>query len=193
MDSPMFQAYLITCLVTGKCYIGITSRDLDQRWSEHLYDARSGRTAMLISRAIAKHGAENFKIEVIVCARSWPDICAAESILIEQHATKSPRGYNLSNGGEGPFGVKRGAESIERSAAKHRGRPCHPNTRLAASRTHKGIKKAPEHCARIAAGRLGKPRGEETKAKISAYWAQRRATGAFKTAVPYAHAARPAP
>jgi len=190
MGSSLFQAYIITCLINGKRYIGITARGLNRRWSEHIYDARSGRTGMLISRAIAKHGAENFHIEVICSARSWDGICAAEMALIEQHRTKSPNGYNISDGGEGPFGIKKTAESVERSAAKHRGRPCHPNTRAAASRFHKGVKKTPEHCAKIAAGKVGRPRSEAMKAKLRAYWAARREAGEFKTAAPYAHHSR---
>lgn len=193
MDSPMFQAYLVTCSITGKHYIGITSRTIKRRWAEHLYDARSGRTAMLISRAIAKHGAESFCIKVLCSANSWPEICAVEAALIDQHGTRSPSGYNLSEGGEGPFGVKHSAEAVERSASKHRGKPCHPNTRAAAAKFHLGKPKSAEHCARIAAGKRGKPRNEATKQKLAAYWAARRAVGEFKTSEPYAHHSRPAP
>lgn len=143
---------------------------------------------MLISRAIAKHGADNFRIEAICSAGSWAGICAAEVALIAQYATRSPNGYNVSDGGEGPFGVKKTAESVERSAAKHRGKPCHPNT-IAAARAMKGIAKPTGHGAKVAAARRGKPRSSATRAKIAAYWAERRAFGAFKTDRPYAHAA----
>lgn len=189
MDWPMFQAYRISCLTTGRAYIGITSRSLKRRWAEHVYDGRSRRTKMAISRAIGKYGAGNFRIEGLCCARSWPDICASESILIEQHRTRAPYGYNLSSGGDGAFGVKHTPEAIERSAAKHRGKPCHPNTRAAASRTHAGKPKSAETRMKISAARKGKPRSEETKAKISVYWARRRAAGEFKTTEPYAHSA----
>ena len=188
----MFQAYLITCHVNGRCYVGITSRALRRRWYEHLYDARTGAKRMAVTRAIAKYGADNFSIAALCCARTWEDICAAEVTLIEQLGTRTPGGYNVSNGGEGPFGVKRSAESVERSAAKHRGKPCHPNTRAAAAKTHLGKPKSAEHRARIAAWRTGKPRSEATKAKIAAYWAARRTAGEFKTAEPYAHARKAA-
>jgi group I intron endonuclease len=182
-------AYLVTCLVTRKQYVGITSRTLKQRWVEHVYDSRR-RHRTALSRAIAKYGDENFRIEALCCARTWADICDAEGTLIRQWATMAPNGYNLSGGGAGAFGVKKSAESIERSAAKHRGRSCHQNTRMAASRTHKGVPKTQEHRARIAAGKTGKRQSEATKARISAYWAARRAAGEFKTQRPYAHARR---
>ena len=182
----LFCAYLITCAVTGHSYIGITSRGIRQRWNEHLYSARKRPNVGLVNRAISKHGAAQFSIRVICEARSWANLCAIESVLIEQFQTRAPHGYNLSDGGEGPFGVKRSAESVERSAAKHRGKPCHPNT-VAAARARKGQKKPPGHGAKVAAALRGTHRTEETKAKLSVYWAKRRAEGAFKTAEPYAH------
>lgn len=188
----MFQAYLITCRVNGRQYVGITSRGVDRRWAEHLFDSRADTKRMAVTRALAKHGPENFTIEAICSASTWDGICAVESLLIVQHGTRAPCGYNVSAGGAGPFGVKRTADQIERSASKHRGLPCHPNTRAAAVRTHKGKPKGAEHRAKISASRIGKPRSAETKAKIAAYWAERRAAGAFKTAEPYGHARKAA-
>lgn len=184
----MFQAYIIRCLITNRGYIGITSRPLRKRWAEHLYDARKPKTKnMAISRAIAKYGAENFTIESLCCALSWDDICAVEAALIEQRGTRAPGGYNVAGGGEGSFGVKRSPTSIELSAAKHRGKPCHPNTRRASSLFHKGRKKSSDHREKIAAAKRGVSRSPETKAKIAAYWAARRAAGDFKTDRPYEH------
>lgn len=185
---PRFHAYLITCLLDGKVYIGITSRTLRQRWNEHIYESRRGRSGMTLAWAIAKHGAEHFSMEAVCSAGSWADICAVEIALIEQYNCRAPRGYNLRNGGEGVFGHTRSAESIERSAAKHRGRPCHPNTRAAASATHRGRPKSAEMRAKLSAAKKGIPRSETAKQKIRASWAKRRAAGEFKTSEPYAHA-----
>lgn len=184
-----FHAYVITCGINGRRYVGITSRGVAQRWAAHLHDSRKAKKNLLIARAIAKHGAENFHVEEVCCATSWADICAIETALIQQHGTQVPNGYNVSLGGAGPFGAKRTAEQVERSASKHRGLPCHPNTREAATRTHRGVPKTAEHRAKIAAAHVGKSRSEETKAKISAAWAAKRAAGKFKTDRPYAHAA----
>lgn len=183
----MFQAYVIRCLIDGKLYVGITSRSIRQRWNEHLYESRRDRSRMTVAWAIAKHGADNFRIEPVCCARSWSDICAAERALIEQHGCVAPVGYNLRKGGEGAFGRTPTAEAVERSAAKHRGKPCHPNT-IAAARARKGQPKPVGHGAKVAAARRGKRQSAETKAKIAAYWAARRAAGHFKTDRPYAHA-----
>lgn len=189
----MFQAYIISCLIDGKVYVGITSRSLKRRWNEHLYASRKGNSPMTVARAIGKHGPDNFRMESICSARTWADICAVETVLISQYDSRAPNGYNLREGGEGSFGHGRTAESIERSAAKHRGKPCHPNT-LAASKAGKGRKKPQDFGAKIAVALTGKIRTEETKAKIRASWAAKRADGAFKTREPYAHHAKiPAP
>lgn len=184
--TALFQAYRICSLIDGKVYIGITSRSLKARWAEHLYESRRKRSGMTISAAIAKHGAENFVIETVCCARSWGDICDAERLLIDQYSCRTPRGYNLREGGEGAFGYKPSADAVERSAAKHRGRPCHPNT-IAAAHARKGQPKPAGHGAKVAAARRGKQRSPETKAKLRAYWATRRAAGEFKTRQPYEH------
>ena len=187
----MFQAYLITCRVSERCYVGITGRTLAKRWSEHVYDAKRGRT--VLARAIAKYGPENFSIEPICGFRSWADAQAVEDTLICQHGTMAPTGYNSMPGGRGrSIGFKPSPDAVARSAAAHRGLPCHPNT-LAAARARKGMPKPMGHGAKVAATKRGKPRSAETKAKLSAYWAARRRAGEFKTAEAYSHHARPAP
>lgn len=190
MDSPIFFAYLITCAVDGKVYVGITSRTLKQRWAEHLYESRRRRSGMTMAAAIAKHGADKFTIEFLCCSRSWGCICETERQLIAQYSCLAPHGYNLRSGGEGAFGVGRTAESIERSAAKHRGKPCHPNTRAAAIRTHKGKPKSAATRAKMASAKIGKPKSDAAKEKIRAYWADRRVRGEFKTTYPYQHHAK---
>lgn len=91
----MFQAYLITCLINNRQYIGITSRGLRHRWSEHVYDSKARNKKMAISRAIAKYGAENFRMDALCSARSWEDICAVEPILIIQWSQSDGRDKNV--------------------------------------------------------------------------------------------------
>lgn len=185
----MFHAYVVTCRPTGKQYVGITSEDVIRRWKNHVYYSRRKRSyASALGAAIRKYGALAFGIESVGCACCLEDAHALESLLIHQYGTFAPNGYNLTLGGEGRFGFRPSPQSVEQSAVKHRGRPCHPNTRLAASRFHKGRKRSLEHRARISAAKKGQPRSEGTKAKLRAYWAERRSLGEFKTTTPYEHA-----
>jgi hypothetical protein len=130
----VFQAYCITCDATGLKYIGITSTSLTARWKAHTYRARRYPGAAGLMAAIVRHGHGSFIIEALCCARSWADIAAVEPLLIEQWRTMEPHGYNLAPGGQGGYGYVRTPESIERSASKHRGRPCHPNTKARSER-----------------------------------------------------------
>ena len=186
----MFQSYLITCLPTGKSYVGITSASLRRRWLEHQSNARRRPHGGALYAAILKYGASAFSIEALACGRSWKDLCAIEETLIRQWSTLL--GYNLTFGGEGRFGFKPSRESVERSAAKHRGKPCPPNTREAAIRTHRNKPKSQEHRERISAAKRGVPKSSETKVKLAAYWAARRAAGSFKTEKAYAHSRKAA-
>jgi len=188
----MFQAYIIICVPSGRRYIGITGRSLKQRWVEHIHDARKRPKANVLFRAIEKHGADNFTMASICCAKSWADICVIESLLIAQHGTLAPNGYNLTLGGEGRFGYRPSKESVERSAAKHRGLPCHENTRAASSAFHSGRPKSVEHRTKIALSKKGKARSKATREKLRIYWANRRANGEFKTSKPYEHARKAA-
>lgn len=165
----MFQAYLITCLPSGKQYVGITGRrNLRDRWKEHVYNSRKRAKTNALYSAIAKYGPLAFSIESISSYQSWSEACEAEPGLISQFRSLAPQGYNLMRGGEGrQIGFRPSAESVERSAAKHRGRPCHENTRHAASLRHKGRAKSPDHRAKIAAAKTGIPRSQETRRRIS--------------------------
>jgi group I intron endonuclease len=191
MTPLAFSAYLVTCETTGKRYIGITSGDVARRWKDHIYYSRRRRSrASALSDAIRKYGPEVFSVLEVCAARSLQDAVAVERILIQQFGTFAPVGYNLTLGGEGRFGYRPSPESVEQSAAKHRGRPCHPNTRLAGRRTHLGKQKTLPHRERIAAAKRGVHRSEATKAKLRAYWAARRDRNEFTTSQPYEHHAR---
>lgn len=120
-------AYLATCLPTGKQYIGITGRALARRWYEHAADAETRPGKNPLRRAIAKYGERRFTVEPIACARTYADLLATEIILIEQWATQTPRGYNISLGGEGAFGCTR---SLAHRAAISRARAGKPRSAI---------------------------------------------------------------
>ena len=182
----MFHAYIVICASTNKKYVGVTGGSIEERWKWHLTDAKR-RTGSALWAAIRKYGSDCFNIQSVACAKSLPDILAIERLLIVQYCTFAPNGYNLTMGGEGRFGFKPSPESVEKSAAKHRGRPCHPNTRRMASQFHKGKPKSESMKAKLSASLTGTHRSKETKAKLAAYWAERRSRGDFKTPIPYAH------
>ena len=87
--------YKITNLVTNKIYIGQTIQPLYKRWAQH----KSARRTCPLNSSIKKHGAENFKIEVIATALSLKYLDCLEIELIAQYDCMYPKGYNLATGG----------------------------------------------------------------------------------------------
>lgn len=88
--------YITTNLINRKQYIG--QRKIKGDISDDLY-LGSGK---LISRAIKKHGKENFTREILDYASSQEELDYLEWYYIEtNHATKSPFFYNIAQGGKG--------------------------------------------------------------------------------------------
>ena len=90
--------YILTS-PSGNQYVGRDS-NLPKRIKEHL-SGKSPR-CRLIHRAIQKYGADTFDVEII----RYPGISdealnAVEKWKIKQLQTLSPKGYNLTEGGEG--------------------------------------------------------------------------------------------
>jgi len=137
---PYGIVYKITCLISGKSYIGVTIRKLKRRWQAHLLSAGNGK-GHAIHAAIAKYGSDQFIVDEIACAADKDALMAAEREIISQENTISPNGYNLTSGGEGLFepstetrlrkrnallGKKQSQELIEKRVAPLRGRPRDP-------------------------------------------------------------------
>ena len=87
---------------SGKIYVGITSRDVRQRWqngrgyikNDHFY------------RAIQKYGWNKFEHEVIAENLTKDEACEMEKVLIKELKSNDYHfGYNLSAGGEGSLGL----------------------------------------------------------------------------------------
>jgi len=134
---PYGLVYKITCLVSGKSYIGVTIRKLKRRWQAHLLSVGNGK-GHAIHAAIAKYGKNQFVIEEVACAIDRNSLMIAEREIISQENTISPNGYNLTAGGEGMFapsaetrlkkrnallGKKQSLELIEKRIASRRGQP----------------------------------------------------------------------
>lgn len=115
-------AYKITCRENGKSYIGITTRKLDRRWYEHKYVENS--CGQLLAKAIKKYGEDAFDIEQIAsCFGGANDLKQLEKDLIQQFGTKVPNGYNLTDGGDGVFGLKHSNGAKAKMSLAKKGKP----------------------------------------------------------------------
>ena len=119
--------YLIQNMLNGKKYVGQTVRPLETRFNEHT------RQNTFIGRAICKYGKENFRYGVIKSCASKSEMDYWEKFFIAALKTKSPKGYNLTDGGTG---------FTEEVRAKM-------------SAKQKGVSRSLQHCANISAGQRG--------------------------------------
>lgn len=111
--------YRITNEVNGKVYIG-QSQNPGHRWSNHKYFARyPEKTNQYIHKAMAKHGVENFTLEVIASCQTHEDADDTEIYLIQQYGSLSSKcGYNLHSGGAVHSGFKF-SEETKRMMSEH--------------------------------------------------------------------------
>jgi hypothetical protein len=110
---------------SGKSYIGITSKTLEQRWAKHVEHAFGKRDAGALYGALRKYGVETFKREQLGECDDWERLCQMEKDAIASHGTLSPNGYNLTIGGEGIIGPKteQGRANIARAQRERFKRP----------------------------------------------------------------------
>ena len=88
---------------SGKSYIGITTKTAEERWKVHLMRVKEGRNHA-IQNAIRKYGEDNFSIKTLLYSNDWEYLQEMEKKCIVSYGTKSPSGYNLTDGGEGVVG-----------------------------------------------------------------------------------------
>ena len=96
--------YVITNLITGMKYVGQTTQSLELRFKAHLYEET------YIGNSMRKYGIKNFTIEIIEECESRKQLNEREIFWIANLNTKRPKGYNLTNGGEGIVGCLRTPE-----------------------------------------------------------------------------------
>lgn len=110
-----FVIYQVTNRLNGKRYIGFTSRSMEERWSEHLYDAKRGRRCYL-HQAIRKHGPGVFHLEILETGiNRLYGLGIVETFWI---CSENPE-YNLSLGGEGGRKWKPTKQKRQRKGVKH--------------------------------------------------------------------------
>lgn len=134
----------------GKKYIGITKRDAAFRFKAHVRHAKSGLRLCAVHNAMNKYGFDRVKIRTLLVGDD-EYVKYMEPRAIAAFSTKSPSGYNLTDGGEGAFGVVRSAE-----------------TRKKMSDVKKGINnQTPEHLARLKVINTGRIHTLESRTKMS--------------------------
>lgn len=173
----MGYVYEIENMITGKKYIGKTSKDIALRIRQHVTRVNCGNGSILHD-AIRKYGLSSFR------ARAWEvtdsNASLAEITLIRLFNTVAPGGYNVTLGGEGSSGVRQSIASRLRRSVSSMGsnNPNYGKHHTAEAKEKMSIKKkgiyAKERHPMFGVCRLGelgpfygKHHTEETKKRIS--------------------------
>lgn len=143
---------------SGKSYIGVTTRSIDERISEHERQSRYGK-GCAVNYAWRKYGKPKISILAIV---SIPLLFDCEKRAIEAFRTLAPHGYNvMPEGSISPMHIPGVAEKVS-LALKGRPSPL------------RGTKFSEQHKLHLSASLkgkqnwLGKHHSAQTKKKISA-------------------------
>jgi len=172
----MFEVYCIASL-SGKRYVGLTSKDADWRWSLHVKSAKRG-SKLPLHCAIRKYGPESFTRSLLERMTTEAGAKRAEQLWIKELGTFGRGGYNATLGGEGAQGYVHSPEArVKMSAPKSaqaRARMSKAKLNMSAETRAKMADVAskrsftPERRAKMAASASGKAHSPETRAKMSA-------------------------
>lgn len=140
----------------GRGYVGLTRQKPRKRWHGHMHAARSGEESALYN-AIRKYGPQYFKLETLTECYSEKEAKTCERALIAEHGTyvRTGRGFNVTYGGDGSYGVVFTEERLEKMRNGARA----------------FLKRSPDHIAKMVAtynamGRPKSPEGKESQRKL---------------------------
>jgi group I intron endonuclease len=186
--------YKATNLINGKCYVGKTTKTLEERIKGHFDIVRYKKPSYYFHKALLKYGDENFKWEILCSCDDELLLNIRETMkIIVEHSHVSENGYNMTWGGEGVSGYKFTDNQKKKMSESHKGqipwmsgrkhteetrrkikeavnrnrKEISDETRLKLSKSSKGRKHSDETKRKISEYRKGKKLSEETRKKIS--------------------------
>ena len=178
MEKKAGEVYRIIRNKTGKCYVGQTTRTAAERFEEH----RRCKTSY-IGRAIRHYGVKAFTLEVLEVCETLEQLKERERYFIAKFDCRWPKGYNMTDGGEGIW--DRTPESIKKMSRKGmhhteetkrklsrilKGRKISEETKRKISKALTGRRPTPEalkNMSKAAKARKGKKLSREHRHKIS--------------------------
>lgn len=117
----MYEIYLITNQINEKRYVGQTVQGLSTRFRDHIRFSKRGSDSYL-HQAMGKYGHNRFTINLLATAKDQEELARLEIFWIKTLKTKSPSGYNLTEGGEGCSGFIRSDENRQKMSLAMKGK-----------------------------------------------------------------------
>lgn len=113
----MYSVYCIYCYGNDKEYIGITD-NMKRRFAVHW----NSKEDTVLNRTIKKYGKDYFDVHEIDFAGTWEEACKKECHYIKQRKSRTLYGMNMTDGGEGVFGLKHSRETRIKMSNSHKGK-----------------------------------------------------------------------
>ena len=160
--------YLVTNKINSKQYVGKTVKSLQVRRKEHEAGAQKKKSSIHFHWALAKHGFDVFEWIEVESDVPEEDLDGLKVECIAWFGTKSPNGYNLTDGGDGGA-IRFGPHSVETRAKISRGnlgRVLSAETRAKIGRVQVGRVHSAETREKKRRAQLGHAVSEETRKKI---------------------------
>lgn len=169
MNDDIYYIYIVTNIINNKIYIGQhkVNKIHDYYFANGISNSGKiyNRKKTYFSKAILKHGFENFKKDIIeYCDKD--NVNEREIFWINKYdSNNSDIGYNLTNGGDGLSGYKMTDEHKAKIGLTNS--MCSEETREKLRLANIGKKHTPEVIEKIRLIKTGIRCSEETKRKIS--------------------------
>jgi len=156
----MGYIYIIKNIKNNKVYIGITSRNVQTRWKEHIYKLnKKSHENKLLQKDWNKYGKDMFIFEILKKC-DYSKLEKNENFYINKYkSTNKKFGYN--NKSEGYNGGMTDAVkekiSLSVSGEKHpnHGKKLSKETKIKISNSHRGIKFSKEHKENLSKSHIG--------------------------------------
>jgi group I intron endonuclease len=127
--------YLITNLVNGKSYVGKTTQTIEERWHQHLQNAKS-KVPYHLYRALRKYGTDAFSVQTLATTEDPEELNNLERVWILTLGTHSTQyGYNMTYGGDGVAATDEVRQKISESM---KGRTLSDSHKVAIGLRHRG-------------------------------------------------------
>lgn len=167
--TPFGFIYCVTNKISGKCYVGQTTRPIEFRWRQHC--SKTG-SATLLGKAVLKYGKDSFSVDQLATASSREELNAKEVFFIQLMSARDRHiGYNLAEGGGVVYRVLSDLHKARIGASNKvvkRG-PLSEEQRSKIGAAHKGVPKvvSPEAKIRMAEMLRNRVLSSETLRKMS--------------------------
>ena len=154
--------------IDGKSYIGQTIHTMNDRKKDHEKYALNG-SDLVFHRALRKHDFNNFEWSILFESSNADVLKKVEIDFIADENTKTPKGYNMTDGGDG---ISNPSEETRKkignkSRIYNKGKKRSEAFKKRVSEVHTGRKDTPEITERRRQAQLGKKLSKKTRKKIS--------------------------